>query len=255
MNDKKCNGVQHENMNPRYFPLGDHVVVIQYEKEVSVTRSQSIIAFSKVIEEANIEGIIQVIPTFCSIAVRYNPLFITYVEIVEILKELNAYMNVNLDEQVIMKKEKVIHIPVYYGEEYGPDLQYVSQKTGLTPEEVIKIHSAKPYYIYMLGVIGSFPYCGKLDKSLSIKRRSSPRVKIEKGSIVIANEQTIVITLESPSGWHVIGRTPLDTFNPDKESPVPFLAGDYIKFEPISKSLMENWNENIQSEWWGKWNS
>jgi inhibitor of KinA len=107
----------------------------------------------------------------------------------------------------------------------------------------------------MLGVIASFPYCGDVNSRLALKRRPSPRIRVEKGSIAIANRQTIIIPLASPSGWHMIGRTPMDTFNPSLHPPSPFLAGDYLKFEPISPQEAESWNDSKQSEWNEKWNS
>lgn len=238
---------------PQYFPLGDQVVIVQYEKKVSIELSQNLLSFAELIKDADIQGVTQIIPTFCSIAIRYNPLKLSYDEILSELQKLNV--NIKTEKETITKTDKIVHIPVFYGEEYGPDLEYVSEKTGLTTSELIRLHSSNLYYIYMLGVIGSFPYCGDLDKKLSLKRRSSPRIKIEKGSIVIANEQTIIVSLESPSGWHIIGRTPFDTFKPEQNPPSPFVAGDFIKFEPISKEVMENWDENMQSEWTKRWNS
>jgi inhibitor of KinA len=245
-------GKEQLDIYPKYLPLGDQVVIIQFEKIMSIEVNQKIQLLLNVINEAKIHGVKQLIPTFCSLAVRYNPLIISYGEVIRELDKLIKTME--KEKGAKARKEKMIHIPVVYGGEYGPDLEYVAQETGITPDEVVQIHHSNDYLIYMLGFIASFPYCGDLDQRIALKRRLNPRVRVEKGSIAIANQQTIIIPIASPSGWHIIGRTPMEMFNPHLDPPSIYLAGDYIKFEPISVEEAENWNEELQREWNEKWN-
>lgn len=245
VNDQQTKSTFH----PNYLPLGEKVVVVQFEKVMSVEVNQSVHLFGDLVKSAEIRGVTQVIPTFTSLAVGYDPLIISYSEMVTELMKLAS-----LDTGSIQNKGKVVHVPVVYGGKYGPDLEYVAEQKGLHTDEVIEIHHSNKYLIYMLGVIASFPYLGELDNRLALPRRSSPRLKVESGSIAIANQQTIIVTLESPSGWYMLGRTPMETFNPKSNPPSLFLAGDYIKFEPISHKEAENWNEHMQREWNKKWN-
>lgn len=238
---------------PKFLPLGDQVIVAQFEKEMGISINQKVLSFAQEVEAAKISGVTQIIPTFCTVAIRYNPLIIAYKALTEELEIIKSRLV--FEQYKEHKPQNIIHIPVVYGGEYGPDIEYVAESTGLDMDEVIRLHTSKPYFIYMLGVIGSYPYLGDLDERLALKRRSSPRIKVEKGSIVIANRLTVLHPLASPSGWHVIGQTPMETFDPHQNPPSTLLAGNYIKFEAISAEEAEQWNDNKQREWIKKWNS
>ena len=133
----------------------------------------------------------------------------------------------------------VVEIPVCYGGSYGEDLKDVAAHAGLTEEEVIKLHSSVDYNIYMLGFLPGFPYLGGLDPKLFTPRLDNPRTKIPEGSVGIGGEQTGIYPLESPGGWRLIGRTPLKLYDPDREQPFLYQAGDYIRFVPITAEEYE----------------
>ncbi|HET6872400.1 MAG TPA: 5-oxoprolinase subunit PxpB, partial [Sporolactobacillaceae bacterium] len=129
-----------------------------------------------------------------------------------------------------------VNIPVCYGGEWGPDLDHVAAVNGLSPEEVIRIHSEGVYLVHMIGFAPGFPYLGGLSKEISTPRRETPRLVIPKGSVGIAGDQTGVYPLETPGGWQLIGRTPINLFNPNSETPSLLKAGDFVRFVPISPS-------------------
>lgn len=235
--------------NPKYLPLGDRVLIVQFELKVSKKINNYVHNFAHYIKQANFQGVKQIIPTYSSLAIYYDPVNISYEELVQ---EINQLDMTHVSE--INKKRKVLKIPVIYGGEYGPDLDYVAEQCDLTTKEVIKLHSEREYLIYMLGFIASFPYCGDLNEKLSLPRRTNPRLKVRKGTIAIANQQSIVYALETPGGWHNIGVTPLETFNPYNNPPTMFTPGDYIKFIPISLKEMEEWDETKGKRWNEKWN-
>ncbi|WP_240417660.1 5-oxoprolinase subunit PxpB [Paenibacillus periandrae] len=233
---------------PAYLPLGDQVLLLQFAQEVSKELNLYIHQYVQAIQAARIKGIRQVVASFCSISISYDPIFIRYQHLV------NALQQIDTSEKAIgVRKGKVLHIPVVYGGEYGQDLDDVADTVGLSPEEVVRIHSSEAYLIYMLGFIASFPYCGDLNSRISVPRRINPRVKVEKGSIAIANQQTSIYPVSSPGGWHIIGRTPLNTFDPYSNPPSLFRAGDYIKFEAITAAEAEGWNELTRKEWTELW--
>lgn len=235
---------------PEYRLLGDQVVVVQFENEVSIEVNQKVRSLAENLERAEIKGITELIPTFNSLAVCYDPLTISYPKLIDKLEQLNDDLRADLEQT-----SRTVHIPVVYGGEYGPDVDEIARLKGLTAEEVIRLHHSTPYLVYMVGFIAGFPYCGDVDDRLVLPRRSNPRLRLPKGTIAMANKQTGIYTIPSPGGWHMIGWTPMETFNPYHNPPSLLLAGDYIKFEPITAAEAENWDEQKQREWDQRWNT
>ena len=139
-------------------------------------------------------------------------------------------------DQTDLPPSDVLEIPVLYGGEAGPDLEFVAQHAGKTPEEVIRIHSAPEYLIYMLGFTPGFTYLGGMSEEIAAPRLTAPRVKIPAGSVGIAGAQTGVYPIDSPGGWQLIGRTPVRMYDPDRETPILPQAGQYIHFYPIDQA-------------------
>ncbi|MBX6395501.1 MAG: 5-oxoprolinase subunit PxpB, partial [Alicyclobacillaceae bacterium] len=137
---------------------------------------------------------------------------------------------------------RLVEIPVCYGGEFGPDLAYVADYHGLTPERVIEIHSSTEYRVYMIGFAPGFPYLGGLSPELATPRKTSPRLTIPAGSVGIAGNQTGVYSVSTPGGWQIIGRTPLVLFRPDLHPPSLLKAGDRVRFYPISREEFTRWN-------------
>jgi KipI family sensor histidine kinase inhibitor len=142
---------------------------------------------------------------------------------------------------VISPKGKIVTIPVHYGGSCGPDLQEVAEYHGLTPAEVIALHSAVTYRVYMIGFSPGFPFLGGLDPRLHTPRKKSPREKVPAGSVGIADQQTGIYSLDSPGGWRLIGRTPLKLFDLSREEPLLLGAGDQVLFQPITGKEIENY--------------
>ena len=130
----------------------------------------------------------------------------------------------------------MLEIPVLYGGEMGPDLEFVAQHAGKTPEEVVGIHTSADYLIYMLGFTPGFAYLGGMSGEIAAPRLETPRVKIPAGSVGIAGSQTGVYPIDSPGGWQLIGRTPVRMYDPEREPPILPQAGQYIRFYPIDRA-------------------
>jgi KipI family sensor histidine kinase inhibitor len=130
----------------------------------------------------------------------------------------------------------LIRIPVWYGGAVGPDLEYLAGRVGLTEEEVIKRHSDVEYLVYLLGFLPGFPYLGGMDPSIALPRRAQPRTRVPRGSVGIGGSQTGIYPLDSPGGWHLIGRTPISLFEPDKDEPTLLRPGDRVRFVAISEA-------------------
>lgn len=145
-------------------------------------------------------------------------------------------------------KKFIVEIPVLYGGEYGPDIENIATHNNLSIEEVIKIHTSGEYLVYMLGFTPGFPYLGGMDKRIATPRLKTPRTKIPGGSVGIAGEQTGVYPIESPGGWQLLGRTPLNFFDPNNEKPFLINAGEYIKFVQISEEEYHKIIEQIKNK-------
>nr|WP_010647976.1 5-oxoprolinase subunit PxpB [Oceanobacillus massiliensis] len=141
----------------------------------------------------------------------------------------------------------IVHIPVLYGGESGPELTAVASLNGMTEEEVIAIHSGTDYLIYMMGFIPGFPYLGGMSKRIAAPRLSKPRSEIPAGSVGIAGEQTGIYPLKSPGGWQIIGQTPVKTYDAARQPPILLQAGNYIRFNAIDAEEFESIQAEVEA--------
>lgn len=215
---------------PRILPAAECSVIVEFGNEISNEINALISGFTSSMNEVS-EGIIEVIPTFRSALITYNPRVLSYEKITEIIDEKLENVSVSSEET-----KRVIEIPVCYGGKHGPDLEFVAKNAGMTPQEVIDLHSSKPYLIYMLGFQPGFPYLGGLDPRLFTPRLESPRAQIPAGSVGIGGEQTGLYPVASPAGWQIIGTTPVKAYNPARTPAIPYEAGDHIQFIPITEA-------------------
>ncbi len=239
---------------PRIIPLGDSAVSVIFEAAISPQTHRRVRAVCSRLFSAPFTGMIEFVPSFHSVAVYYDgpavlrayPQYISEGEeyypfpiVAALLEEM-----LQLAEEQAGPVPRVVSIPVFYGGETGPDLEFVAQHNGLSVQEVIDIHSSADYLVYMLGFAPGFPYLGGLSPSLSLPRRPSPRLVIPAGSVGIAGDQTGVYPLETPGGWQLIGRTPVALFRPDAVPPVRLQAGDLVRFYPVSFSEFLAWKDD-----------
>lgn len=219
----------------RFLPAGDSAVSVELGQEISPAVNRRVMALQSCIkaalEKGSLTGIVETVPAYCTLLLVYNPLVVGFDELVQRVTEIAAAMKAAESGQ-----REVVEIPVAYGGEYGPDLGEVAACHNMTEEEVVRLHSAPEYPIYMLGFVAGFPYLGGMDERLATPRKSSPRLKIAAGSVGIAGGQTGIYSVESPGGWQIIGRTPLKLYDGEKEPPVLLSAGQYVKFRPVSEA-------------------
>ena len=176
-----------------------------------------------------------VVPTYRSFLIFFDPLLISRQELVAKIEKLAAAPADSTTAAAV----KTVLIPTLYGGEAGPDLEFVAGHNQLTPAEVVQIHSSVPYRIYMIGFTPGFPYLGGMSEKIAAPRLKTPRTKIPAGSVGIAGAQTGLYPVESPGGWQLIGRTPLQVFNPRSEQPFIYSAGDFLQFQPVTADEYE----------------
>jgi inhibitor of KinA len=224
-------------------PLGDSAIIVDFGNVIEASINRKVFAFSQAIKEALIDGIYDIVPAYSSVTVHYDPVAIVtrnankpaYKVIKEQLKNLLLEGFEELNE-----KARRLRIPVCYSEKYGWDLEEMSIATKLPVEEIIAIHTAKIYRVFMVGFLPGFAYMGEVDERIAVPRKAEPRQKIEEGYVGIAGKQTGIYPLASPGGWQIIGRTYLKLFDKDKEEPSLFAPGDEVQFFSISEDEFDN---------------
>lgn len=191
-----------------------------------------------------LEGMIEAIPAYSSLTIYFDPF---------ILKKINPPQK-KIHEYIYDAMEKLMHgefvdnpterklvrIPVCYDEEFGIDLLWLADQKGISPQELIGVHTSKEYHVYMLGFLPGFAYMGEVAEQIAVSRKLQPQ-QILAGSVGIAGKQTGIYPLNSPGGWQIIGRTPLKMFDINKKDPCLLNAGDQVVFHSISKYEFENY--------------
>lgn len=214
----------------KYLVSGDSAINIEFGNIISEDINKKIRAMELSIEVMELHGIVEVVPTYRSLMIHYNPLKVDYYELLNSLKKIEK----NLDN-IVLPAPEVIEIPTLYGGDWGPDIEYIARYNNITVEEVVEIHTSKEYLIFMLGFTPGFPYLGGMDKRIAVPRLQTPRTRIPGGSVGIAGEQTGIYPVSSPGGWQLIGKTPVKLFDPIKEKPILLKSGNYIKFKSINE--------------------
>jgi inhibitor of KinA len=221
-----------------FSPLGDRALTITLGQSIDESTHRLVRAVMASLEQSPPCGVTDRVPAFASVTVHYDPARIApsvdpsespYMRLVALLTEQLSHVRADA-----LAAPRTIEIPVCYGGALGPDLNDVAARHSLTPDEVVRIHAAGDYLVYMVGFMPGFAYLGGLSSEIETPRRSSPRTAVPAGTVGIGGRQTGVYPLESPGGWNLIGRTPVRIFDLEREPATLLVTGDRVKFCPIS---------------------
>ncbi|MEN0616777.1 5-oxoprolinase subunit PxpB [Klebsiella indica] len=230
------------NGYPRFIAVGEQALLVEFGNRIDDRLNARVLALAAALN--GVRGVSEIIPTYRSLTITFDPLTVTCTELCE-------RVALSLDPLAANhSSRRRWRVPVCYGGEYGEDLPALAQAHGLSPQQVIDLHSTARYRVYMVGFMPGFAYLGGLPEGLHTPRRASPRAMTPASSINIGGQQTAISSVAGPSGWHLIGRTPWRSFDPQRQQPFLFQAGDEVSFAPISPAEFTRLSDACRAADW-----
>jgi inhibitor of KinA len=233
-------------------PLGDSALILrvreQFEDAPEETLDEVLRVF-RLLQHANIPGVIELAPAYTSVAVFFNPIAViksagaangVFEELAKRIRSVIIPASRRHRRRTAARRQRLTEIPVCYDAEFGLDLDRVAEHTKLSEREIIDLHSTREYRVACIGFVPGFTFLAGLPKNLTTPRRDVPRKEIPAGSVGIGGAQTGIYPLRSPGGWNLIGRTPLKLFDATKEPPTLLCPGDRVRFRAITREEFES---------------
>lgn len=211
----------------RILLSGDSAVTVEFGDHIDRVVSEKVLHLDTLVRAANLPGVVETVPTFRSLTVHYDPLATAPAVLIPRLEKLAG------DARGEARPSRLWRVPASYAPDHALDLDDVARRTGLSTDEVIRLHTGMRFHVYMLGFAPGYPYMGDLPQRMVLPRRTDPRTRVPAGSIAIATTMSAIYPVESPGGWHLIGTTPIRLFDPRLRPPALFAPGDAVCFEPI----------------------
>jgi inhibitor of KinA len=214
----------------RIVSAGDSAIVVEFDERIDPVVNARAIALAEAVQAAAVPGVRDVVPTFRSVAIYFDPLH-TDGDAMFSRVETEAKATASADQSTRVP----VRIPVCYGEDLGPDLGAVATFSRMDESAVVATHTERIYRVFMLGFVPGFAYLGTVDDRIAMPRRTTPRVRVPPGSVGIAGVQTGIYPMETPGGWQLIGRTPVKPFDSDRAEPFLLKPGDAVQFFAIDR--------------------
>jgi len=213
----------------RLLPAGEAALLVELGDAIDPDLNEAVHRLDAAINRAAPDGLIETVPTYRSILVNFDPTRTTATALATVISSLEATAG-----EAGGTERRRWFVPVRFGDEYGEDLTAVAERAGLSPEAVIDLHCAADYRVYMLGFSPGFAYLGGLPEALHQPRRENPRSVTPAGSFMQGGSQAALSPVAMPSGWHLIGRTPLRLFDPGRSQPFLLAPGDRVRLIAIT---------------------
>jgi len=214
----------------RVVPAGDSAIVVEFEERIDPAVNARAISLAEAIEGEALAGVRDVVPTYRSVAIYFDPLRTDYDRLLT-----GVHEHARAAPSAGVAAVPPIRIPVCYGGDFGPDLPAVAKFAQMSEDEVIRIHTESVYRVFMLGFVPGFAYMGIVDTRIGAPRHPTPRVRVPSGAVGIAGVQTGIYPAETPGGWQLIGRTPAKPFDAARADPFLLRAGDAVQFYVIDR--------------------
>jgi len=217
---------------PRFLPAGECALVVEYGQVIDPAIHDHVLALDAALAALPVEGLVETVPTYRSLLIHFDPRVVTTEDLITKLSCLRL-------QHVARDRGRLWRIPVCYDAALAEDLEEIAVQVGLSSQEVAALHSGARYRVYMYGFAPGFTFLGGLPERLGISRRPTPRPPAPAGSLTIAGGQALISTIAMPTGWYVVGQTPVKMFDPKRAQPFFVEAGDEILFEPIDRTAFD----------------
>ncbi len=228
---------------PEFFDCGESALIVDFGSHIDKALSVAILNLASQLTGASLLGLIEIVPAFSTLTVFYDPLILPKEDLIS---AVTRQCEIQTSE---LHGARRWEIPVHYGSGSGVDLPEVAARTARTEDEVVAMHSAQTYHVYMLGFLPGFAYMGDLSPELYLPRRTTPRSRVPAGSVAIAAELTAIYPLESPGGWHLIGWTPIPLWDIKRMNEPLLRPGDKLSFRPVSSEDAAAIGAKIEAGW------
>jgi KipI family sensor histidine kinase inhibitor len=214
----------------RLHTAGENALILYLGEETSLEVSARVQAAARAVEAVLGDDLIDLVPSYASLLIIYDPFRTDHLKVGQ---QVRAALD-QLDSTAPDEGHTVV-LPVYYSPESGADLEALAARGNMSIEALIALHSGCDYRVYAIGFAPGFAYLGEVDERIAAPRLTTPRQKVPRGAVAIADRQTAVYPAESPGGWNLIGRCPLRMFNPESSPTMPVRVGDRVQFEPVGR--------------------
>lgn len=221
---------------PRFHSMGDRSLIVEVGTAIGTRVNRAVHELGLLLRDARLAGVVDLVPCNRSLMVIFDPVHTGPSEIQE--QVLSAWRS---RSTAALPRPRTIKIPVRYGGTFGPDLAAVAAIHQSTPERIVAAHTGVVFQVFMIGFMPGFPYMGELPEELATPRRETPRTRVPRGSVGIAQRQTGIYPADSPGGWQIIGWTPLVLFNAANNPPTLLAPGDRVQFCAVNQQEGDPW--------------
>ena len=242
MNPAKAPGAGQEQADaPIMRCVGDTCLVVDFGQGVDLELNRRVVAFAQRVRDAALPGVDDIVPSFTTVGLHFRPEAVPtrpgLTPLAAVEAAARELLQAACDAQA--RAPRVVEIPVCYGGDWGPDLDELAARAGITPAELVRRHAHGLRSVFMVGFAPGHPYMGLWDEAFDLPRRATPRPRVPAGTVGVANRQCVIYPFELPSGWNLIGRTPLALFDPRARAPCLLAPGDHVRFIPVDREDFE----------------
>ena len=214
---------------PRIFPLGDAALTVDFGEAINPTLNAAVLALEQAVAAAELPGLIETAPSYRALTILYDPEVISFAALAARLRAL-----LEQGDSPCSSTSTAWVVPLAYDPPHGLDTGELAKRIKLSPGRIRSLHAETLYTVYMVGFAPGLTYLGGLPPALWVPRRPEPRPPVPAGSVLIGGQQAAIVSMPVPTGWYVLGRTPLRAFDADRADPFLFRPGDTVQFRPIA---------------------
>ncbi|OGK94882.1 MAG: hypothetical protein A2W08_02455 [Candidatus Rokubacteria bacterium RBG_16_73_20] len=229
----------------RFLPAGDLAVSVEFGEEISVEVNTRVRALEFLIREKGPAGVLEMVPTFRSLLVYYDPRQVGYDALCAAVAEL-----VPQASTAVLPPARTVELPCCYDSELGLDLEAAARRLELPVAELVRLHSGAEYLVYFIGFTPGLPYMTGMPERIRLPRLETPRTQVPAQSVGIGGSQCCIYSVDSPGGYWILGKTPLRLYDPEAPDPILLRPGDRVSFRPIDRAEYERIAAQVEARTW-----